>query len=253
MIHAPSRHLSTLAIERLAADDVVGLPTPIISHFDRCRACQDRVAQRTVEHARFAEEVDVSARVDQILRAAKLGTRPRRRTWIAATGAVFAAAAVVLLVVSRAPEQALDGRRKGTGGTLEVLRRTHDGHGELVAWGDALHPGDAIRFRVTLPSAGYVGVLGIDAAQAVTAYAPAGATLERVAGGAPALLDGGIVLDDTLGAERIVMVVCDWPRPVADAIGEARAALARAGGDPAQMGAATTCNETATLIWKVAR
>ena len=61
------------------------------------------------------------------------------------------------------------------------------------------------------------------------------------------------VLDDTLGAERIVMVVCDWPRPVADLIGEARAALARAGGDPAQMGAATTCIETATLIRKVAR
>ena len=75
----------------------------------------------------------------------------------------------------------------------------------------------------------------IDAAQAVTAYGSALA----LAGGVPRILDGSIILDDTLGPERIVAVVCDWPIAGELGVALARGALATAGGDPRQIGQIT--------------
>lgn len=248
-------HLSILTLERLAAKDMPQLAAEAAHHLEECSVCQARYARISGAHAQFAAEVDVPARIDDILRAANAKPRFARLPWVVATcGFAVAAAAVVLVSIGRKPQDAtLDGRLKGSGDVLEVLRRSPDGNSTVLNWGDSVHPGDAIRFRVKLRKDAYVGVLGIDAAQAITAYAPGGEALERVGGGAPQLLDGGVVLDDTLGAERIVLAVCDSARATAEVIEEARVALARAKGDPAKMGAATRCREQALLIEKVAR
>jgi len=148
-------------------------------------------------------------------------------------------------VVQRAPDPPQpDGRRKG-GDALAVFRRTPAGQVDPVVDGDELHPGDAIRFRVTLARDGYAGVFGVDAAAVVTAYAPLGPTLERLARGTATVLDGSIILDGTLGAEHVVLVVCDAARPVA-------AIIAAASAVPAPADRVTSdCRETWVRVVKV--
>jgi hypothetical protein len=119
-----------------------------------------------------------------------------------------------------------------------------------VSPGDALHPGDAIRFRVTAAESGFLVILGIDAAPAVTVYA----AVTPIDGGEPLVVDGSIILDATIGAERIVAVVCAEPLPAEDLAARATARLLSAGGDPRQVRSiADSCAEASLLIEKVAR
>ena len=245
-------HVSTLALERIATGDVATLPADAAPHVARCAMCSARLASVTAEHARWLGSIDVPARVTAVLRAAA-PVRRSRPTWLA-LGAGACAAACAAVVMWRGGDEAADRSRRKGGDSLAVYRRTPAGEVDLVGDGQALHPGDAVRFRVTLATEGYAGVLGIDAAQAVTAYAPAGPTLERIAGGAPTVFDGSIILDDTLGPERIVLVICDRPRPLASLIVASSAALARGDGDPRRALRVTDdCRETAVAIMKVAR
>lgn len=247
-------HLSRLALERIAAGDP---PSGATQHVERCTACRERLATVVADHARWLASTDVPARVDAVLRAA--APAPRRPTWIAlGAGAVAAVCAVVVVAhrqrdpaVGSSPAELDDGVRRKGEDLFVVYRRTPAGQVDLVGDGDDLHPGDAIRFRVSLASDGYVAVLGIDAARAVTVYAPDGPALERIARHVPTLLDGSIILDDTLGPERIVMVACPTPRPAAALIAGADASLARVGGDPRRVTRLTEdCREAAVVITK---
>lgn len=94
-------------------------------------------------------------------------------------------------------------------------------------------------------------MIAIDAAQKVTAYASDGAMPIAQAAGARRILDGSIVLDNTLGPERIVLVICDTPRSIEDIARDARQALARAGGNPRAMSAISSCREIVHTIEKI--
>jgi hypothetical protein len=212
------------------------------------------------DNARFATADDLPQQIDWILAAvAAPPTRPHRRrapAWIAAGGTLVAIAVTLMLViqVDQTSTQALDGRRKGGGVDLGLIRRTPAGRIDPIESGSKVSPGDAVRFRIITPHAGYVGVLGLDAAQVVTAYAPDAPTLPPIAAGTPVVLDGSIILDDTLGPETMIAVVCDAPRPVASLIAEGQAALAAAKGDPRRVGRVTRdCQEAVLLVEKVAR
>lgn len=248
-----SPHLSRLALERAAAGERALLPPELAAHLAACLICRDRLAALATDHARWLASIDVTARIDAVLRDGA----PRRRRSYGRVGAAAALAACAALAVFALRPRAVDlgpgdERRKG-GDRFEVYRRSADGRVAAVADGDSLQPGDAIRFRVTLASPGYVGVLGLDAARAVTAYAPAGPALQWIARGDTTLLDDSIILDATLGPERLVLVVCDTPRPIAELVTAARAALEVAGGDPRRVGrAASDCRESAVIMTKVA-
>ena len=253
-------HLSRLALERIAAGDLMNLPSGTTHHVERCSACRERLTTLVAHHARWLASTDVPARVDAVLRVAA-PTR-RRQTWIASCAGALAAACAVVVVAHRQGDLAVvpsradidDGVRRKGEDLFVVYRRTPAGQVDPVSDGDDLRPGDAIRFRVTLASDGYVAVLGIDAARAVTVYAPDGPALEWIASHAPTLLDGSIILDDTLGPERIVMVACPTPRPAAALIAGSGASLARVGGDPRRVTRLTEdCREAAVVIAKVRR
>ena len=161
--------------------------------------------------------------------------------------------AVALVLWSRPPIDDDGARTKGGDVTLALIVRHGDGRTERVLPGGArLRPGEAIRFELSTRRAGYVGVVGIDAARAVTAYAPATGALPALAAGRAQLLDGSVVLDETLGAERIVAAVCAAPRPIDELVAAARRALARAGGDPRRVETiGSGCDEAVFTIEKV--
>lgn len=88
--------------------------------------------------------------------------------------------------------------------------------------GGAVHPGDAIRFSVDPSAARYALVVSIDGAQQISVYVPFGGQASEAvvppkveeAGGSPyghAWLPGSVELDDTLGDERLWIVLSDVP------------------------------------------
>jgi hypothetical protein len=115
-------------------------------------------------------------------------------------------------------------------------------------------PGDAIRFEVSTGEPGYLAIVGADSAREVTAYFPAGAEAQAIGRGPKQLLDGSIILDETLGPERITAVLCKDPLTVARLIDATKQALERAGGDPLKLGEPELpCHKASFVIEKRAR
>lgn len=208
------------------------------AHLRSCSAC----AQRKEALADDARAFDVPLRLPP-------ARRPFARAFRLGLGLAATAAAALLLVVGT-DVPAPDVRGKGAG-TLALIARNPDGTIERVLPGDALAPGDAIRFEVRTSEPAVVAVLGIDAAGAVTPY------VEEVAieAGGPQVLPGAILLDETLGPERIVALFCREPIGRAALVQAGIEALERAGGDPADelVLEVSDCLQTSLLIRKVVR
>jgi hypothetical protein len=105
-------------------------------------------------------------------------------------------------------------RSKGGGLALGFVVRRAERDSEGHA-GDVLHPGDVLRFTLGSSRAGYAGVWGIDAKGSVSALGSAEA-LVPVAAGPRQVLPGAVELDDTLGEERLVAVLCAHPLSIAE-------------------------------------
>lgn len=162
--------------------------------------------------------------------------------------AMAAAVALVAFGVSSSPTT----RTKGALG-FDVVAKHRDGRVETLLPGARLAPGESVRFRLKAPRAGYAAVVSADAAPNVTVYYPHEAPTLRIAAHDALLLDGSITLDGTLGAERLVAVVCDAPPSLDRLERDVRAALTAAGGDPARMAPLTTdCLQAAFVIEKIA-
>lgn len=227
--------LSDLALDQHVAGESDGAT---LRHLAACGACAHRRDQLLDAQHDFMRAPWVQASIDRTL--------PPRR-WPYAL-AMVAAVAVVAVGVSRSPTT----RTKGALG-FEIVAKHRDGRVDTLLPGAKLSPGEAIRFRLKTPRAGYAAVLSADAAPNVTVYYPHEADALRIEAHDPLLLDGSITLDDTLGAERLVAVVCDAPPSAAKLERELRAALDAAGGDPARMKPlGTDCLQSAFLIEKIA-
>jgi hypothetical protein len=192
--------LSDLALDQLITGDDKGTPheRECRAHLAQCRACVDRFARLEREAAVF--------------RAAhpRLGSAPRRvpsrrSRWIAGMLTVAGAVAAIALFRAPAPSEV---RLKGGAIDLEVFAK---GRGAAVApllAGGAVHPGDALRFRLTAHRAGYAGIVSVDGARRAQSYGVAGEWLYPVAANEPVLLDGSIVLDGVLGREELLVFLC---------------------------------------------
>lgn len=246
---------SELVLDRLFVGELddAGVRT----HVETCTRCTARVEEREAVSATFATDVGIDMRVAATART--LGATHRRR-WLAIAGAaVAAAAAVVFIVLPRdpAPEtEAPTVRRKG-GVSMGLVARHLDGRIETLTSPAELAPGEAIQFQISTATSGFLAVIGVDAAQVVTPYAPAqlGAALP-LAAGRDQLLDGSIVLDETLGPERIFAILCKDELSMEMIVAGARSALTRAGGNPAQLDVLPvpdTCVQTSFLIEKKRR
>ncbi len=136
-----------------------------------------------------------------------LALRPRRWTRPLAAAAGIAAAASLLLVL-RAP--APSERRKGSGFALAMYVQ----HGEAVrraAPGESVAPGDAVRFAITAPAAGYVAVLTVDPEKRASIYFPLGDRAAPISAGLDLALPQGTRLDATTGEEHLTALFCTAP------------------------------------------
>lgn len=225
------------------------------AHVASCPRCRAEIADRERVAAAFAP-VATAPGFGRLVETLDRAGRARRRRLAVAGGALAAAAAVTLVIAlprdaadrasSAQPETTT--RRKGSLG-LNVIVKRADGRIEHLVSGDRVSPGDAIRFALTSDTAGSVAVLGIDAAGVISPYTEA-----RLEPGRDQVLDGSIVLDATLGTERLVAILCKDGIDMRELADRARAALQRAGNAPARIDTlelAATCEQSAFLLEKV--
>ena len=133
--------------------------------------------------------------------------RPRRWPRLLAAGATVAAAAS-LLIVLRAPLPA--DRLKGSGFALAMYVQ-HGGAVRRAAPGESVAPGDAVRFSVTAPSAGYLAVLSLDPEKRASIYFPVGDRAAPIDAGADLALPLATRLDATAGEEHLTALFCAAP------------------------------------------
>ncbi|WP_050725505.1 hypothetical protein [Vulgatibacter incomptus] len=253
--------LSDLVLDRHLAGELAGTTDAwrVAAHLRSCSRCDGRRAELSSLARSVSEEslpAELLCRADRETKASRpwgdrlrewLGLRAGGRI-VLAVGAAVAAISLVVILPSKEPTEGL--RSKG-GGALALIVRSSAGRVDRVLPGDELAPGDAIRFEVSSPATVSVSIVGIDAAHAVTTYV-VGA---EVGGGKAQVLPGSIVLDGTLGPERIVALFCERPVPAQSLVLAGWEALTKAGGDPAQAMELEVprCSQSSVLIRKVAR
>jgi hypothetical protein len=135
----------------------------------------------------------------------------------------FAAAAAIFGVwlVARPRHDDAPTRSKGKPALAFYVK-----HGELVREGgpgEIVCPNDSINFTVSTDDPVYLAIISVDSAGKVSAYYPEGATAAAISAGRDQVLPRSILLDDTLGLERVVAAFCDRPL----AVPEIAAAVAR--------------------------
>lgn len=99
-------------------------------------------------------------------------------------------------------------------------------HGEAVREGgpgEVVMPGDAVNFTVSADAPAFVAIISVDGAGKVSVYYPDGPTAAAIRAGRDQVLPRSVLLDDTLGLERVAAAFCDRPLAVA----ELAAAVAR--------------------------
>ena len=188
--------LSALQLDRLLAGELDEVSARRVhQHLEGCSTCSSALEAM---RAGLAERLPA-------LRVVPL--RPREHLWprVIAAGAGMAAAAALLLV-ARPPAE----RAKGGGFALGMYVE-HAGEVRRALPGEAVAPGDAVRFTVTTPAKAHVAVLSLDPEGRASVYFPLGSRAEAVAAGAELTLPLGTRLDGTLGEERIVGLFCSSP------------------------------------------
>ncbi len=173
---------------------------------------------------RAAEEMLASAQADLPASPTPLRrpVRPVRRTLAWSVGA--AALAATCLVALR---PSLGVRSKG----LPVSVGMYVQHGQSVRRalpGEAVAPGDAVRFSYTSAEPRSLAILSVDGAGVASVYFPAGPETVSVPAANNAPLPLATQLDGVLGEERVVGLFCKQPRrlePVREALQASGTAL----------------------------
>lgn len=195
---------SDLRLDRLMVGELDGAAAQKLrAHLASCERCAAR------NQAMVAAAADLYARRPVL--GLPLPARHRRGWfWGLSLGSVAAAVAIVLVMRGPLFAPTRDIRFKG-GLALEVFVRRTDGTVQTLSDGDRVSPGDRLRFRVTSPRAGYVAIVSVDPAGEASSYLPPATRLTSLPAGQPVDLAGSAELDDRLGRERLIAVVCADP------------------------------------------
>jgi len=221
------------------------------AHVEACPTCRARLSDLDAERRAFLALHPTPAFLATLetRRASRRSPWARLRWPLAASALALAAAA--LLVVALLPAAPPETRLK-SGYDLSFHVRS----GDRVALGQPgarLHPGDAIQLRYSAPRAAHLVVISLDGAGAVTAYYDADGRALPVDPGVAVLLDGSIVLDATLGPERVIGCFSEAPLTTAAVLAAGTRALAAASGDPAAVTRLPLpCPQATFLVDKVA-
>jgi len=137
---------------------------------------------------------------------------PRPRILFHAEAAVGIAAAVVCVVVTASlfVVRPFSTRVKGPTFSLSMYV-DHQGEVRRAVPGEIVAPGDAVRFAVSAPAKAYLAVLSLDPKGHGSIYFPAGGRAEPIPGGDDVALPLGTRLDETVGEERIIGLLCASP------------------------------------------
>lgn len=160
-----SPHLSTLALHRMRNGELSTEETARArAHLAECPRCS--AVLRNQENHRAAFELQpVPEAIRAASRSAPAASRPWSR-WVA-WGLALAAAALVTVLVSRAPDDGV--RTKGDDAVFEVWVDTPAGPA-AVADHQEFSAGDRIQARFRRPSAPWVTLAGVDARGGVEIY-----------------------------------------------------------------------------------
>lgn len=263
-----SPHLSDLALDQLLTGEVDGTPVAEArrAHLARCAACAGRrreieedarrllAARPTLGEAPAARGAAPAA---ASVRGGWRGLPPRRgRRLFAAVGGMAALAAALVIAVGLAGR---DTRPKGPPLELALFVRHLDGRVEDLLPGGAAVPGEAVRVAVTARRAGYVGLASVDARGTVTSYTPGEQRFLRIAAGERRVVEGSLVLDATLGPERLLAVLCPERLEVSRLLAAVRERAAAPAADPVAAGRDAVppelglgCQQTSFSFLKVA-
>ncbi len=197
---------SALRLEAYLLDPGVSPLGPHLASCARCQARLEGMRQLGEEFRREVYPATVGALVE--------GARPRRtaRRWLIYLAPLPAAAAAVLFlaVLRQWPRDDYLGT-KGGQLALSVFTQTSAG-ARVVADGEAVPAGAALRFRVRVSSPCRLWLVSIDGAGQVSRLYPAGGEGgAEVAGPGP--LPGGAILDGRPGPERLYAVCTRQPLP----------------------------------------
>ncbi len=219
--------LSDFAFDRLIAGELDHTPAASQQreHIAACPLCAARFAALTAQAEAFRRTP---------LRRAQNVTRNRRSPLRRALPLLLAAAAAAFVVLLTRPP-APDGPRIKGGIQLSVYIKHPGGAVEQLLPGGAASPRDALRFRVSTPHKGFLALISIDGAGTVTSYLPPARELPPLPAGDNQLIDGGIELDEVLGPEQLVVLVCPEPLEVAQVLAGTKRALTESGQVPARM------------------
>jgi hypothetical protein len=191
-------------------------------HHASCQRCTAMLAAHRRERAAFAVPMARGPR-DGAQGRGHWDAHTRwdaHRRWITGLAAI-AAVFCVWLVASRGRLGDAEIRNKGKPGLAFYVK-----HGDAVregAPGEVVYPDDAINFVVSTERPAFVAIISVDGAGKVSTYYPDGPTATAIPAGREQVLSRSVLLDDTLGLERVVGLFCDRPVVVA----ELAAAVAR--------------------------
>jgi hypothetical protein len=136
---------------------------------------------------------------------------------------------------------------------LRVRVRGPAGLQRLLASGDKVAIGSALRFEVVSARHAHLTVLGLDGNKGVHRYLPAGELPIVVSSGANEIKED-VLLDDTIGPERMVALFCATPIPFEKLSEAGTRALELAGGDPRKVANLPAgCAEASVVLEKVAK
>ncbi|WP_394832566.1 hypothetical protein LVJ94_39290 [Pendulispora rubella] len=167
-------------------------------HFAECEKCRARRDELSAEYARMREQWP----------PLRLPTKRATRRWPAmAVGGLALAAGIALFVRTRHEDTT---RLKG-GGNEVAFFVEHEDHVRSGVPGERVQPGDKLQFAYSARHPVHVLVLSVDGSGAASVYADGAAEMPATTGNEVRALPTSIVLDDVLGEESIVGLVCDGP------------------------------------------
>lgn len=187
-------HASRFTLMRLLSGEVAGPERgQVESHLRGCPACAGELAELESVKAEGQREAPP-------FRLAQ--PRPSRPAWFGFALASACAAALVLVLLPRGPGIRSKGGARIAFACKDGPRVWHCKSGERVK------PGTAVAVRVELDGPRWLMLLGVDASGQWRTYLPAGGGgAVEVQGGAHDPLGSSLVLDETPGQERFVLVV----------------------------------------------
>jgi hypothetical protein len=172
-------------------------------HLSLCQACQQRRESIERQSLQFWDRAAGPP-------SRRSGIRIVRRRWFVPSALAFSALAAVAVMVSLAPgsrENADETRLKGQ--SHITFHVQHEGKVTVGAEGQSVFPGDSLRFSLTTGKPTHVAILSLDGAGVASVYFPQGKTSRSFGMVNSQPLDSSVLLDSTLGNERLWALFCD--------------------------------------------